>query len=177
MVERAPPSHRVLVGTLCAVGLFSGLLYFEEHKSAWATQTWTNPTTGKVAQISTAWEASEEENGSFLYFSSPSLDTNVIFQYFADTGLSLAGLRDEAIDSLASNTVISNWTPTTVNGREALRATGPDRHEAEIDVEFIIIIKLGSQNVFVEARSTRRWPTDDEPDTENLIEAVLSTAL
>ncbi|MBP1858045.1 RDD family protein [Rhizobium herbae] len=152
---------------------FNGYLSFMDRMAAsdvFLTQDWTNPATGMTTRLAKTWafEELEAETGNVYYFFSEKLLAEMVFGY--------EPMEEENVDPVAYGealqeaisdevTVNSEWTPITVNGFNAARATAVHKTAADTHVEITVAIAGGSAwrtLVFVRGRALSGFPGREE---------------
>ncbi|MCI9866864.1 RDD family protein [Rhizobium skierniewicense] len=148
----ANPSKTRLAAAVVAVALlFVGniILGNEDQKTTTnlsATQTWVNPVTNKIATVGKTWQGQEMKTngGRAFYFASNELLAEAILGYeqLPSNGVQLAAYADAIKRAVASDVSIeSEWSPITVDGMPALRATGKSINSTDSVVEVTVAVK------------------------------------
>ncbi|MBY3433334.1 RDD family protein [Rhizobium laguerreae] len=146
-----PSGIRLAAAIVLVLILFAGnvILRSEDERSETnlvTSQTWVNPVTGKSATIGKTWQPTEMQtnNGRAFHFTSNELLSDAIFgyeQYSANsvvTSVSYANAIKQAIASEIS--IDTEWSPVTVLGMPALRASGKSLNYADSVVEVTILV-------------------------------------
>ncbi|MCZ4093836.1 RDD family protein [Sinorhizobium psoraleae] len=180
LVEGTPSPNRVLIGAACAIGLISILAYLQaadRTAPTVATKSWQNPITNQQAEIAESWGISEldarSSSGRAFYFDSAVLRTGVIFGYEqppSDFDVErYAFTLQEVISSQIQ--ITSDWQATTIDGQQALRATGTTPNQAWSHVEVTVIVNgrdAWRAMIFSES-------ADPSSEKDNLVDALFST--
>lgn len=153
-VEGNTSGFRLTLGVIAAIALFMTVIVLETadreaKRAAEATQLWTNPVTNRKATISGGWNASELQtnSGRAFYFHSPSLLAEAVLGY-ENLGSSNYAVQDyaTALEGAITSDVklTSEWSPTTVNGLPALKASATAVNQKDTNIEVIVTLEGGN---------------------------------
>lgn len=179
-----PSKLRIAAAMLFVVVLVAGnaILRSENQRSEInlvTTQTWVNPVTGGSATIGKTWQPSEmpTNSGRAFYFTSNELLSEAIFGYehysanAAVDSLSYANAIKRAIASDIS--IDTQWSPVTVLGTPALRASGKSLKYADSAVEVTVLV--AGQNAWRTLVFTRGNSLAQVKEKERFVQAMFGT--
>jgi uncharacterized RDD family membrane protein YckC len=146
-----PSKTRVALAMVFVALLIAGnaIIRSEDKKSEInlvTSQTWVNPVTGKSATIGQTWQPTEMKTngGRAFYFASDELLSEAIFgyeQYSANTVVDSVAYANAIKQAIASDVSIdTEWSPITVLGMPALKASGKSVKYADSIVEMTILV-------------------------------------
>ncbi|MCV9965103.1 RDD family protein [Pararhizobium sp. BT-229] len=184
MVEGAPSTFRVTLGALFAIILLVVLTALNgidqsAQRDIETTQSWKNPVTNRFAEIARTWTASElkTNSGRAFYFTSPTLVAEAVFGYeqIGFDGVDVKQYANAIKGAISANVQLTTeWSPTIVNGQQALRATGTALKQADTNVEVIVALK-GRDAWRALIFSVGRQP-EALPGRDRLLNALFRTA-
>lgn len=178
-----PSKFRLSAATVVVAALFLGNVVLRQEdqratRNLVSTQTWINPVTKKSATIGQTWRATEmnTDSGRAFYFASDELLAEAILGYeqFQSAGVENAVYADAIKKAVASEiTLNTQWTPVTVRGMAALRATGKSVKFDDSLVEVtIVVIGRDAWRTIVFARGNS---TTQSSEKDKFVQAMFGT--
>jgi uncharacterized RDD family membrane protein YckC len=179
-----PSKIRLSAAMLFVVVLVAGnaILRSEDQRSEISlvtSQTWVNPVTGKSATIGKTWQPTEmpTNSGRAFYFTSNELLSEAIFgyeHYSANTAVNSVSYANAIKQAIASDISINTgWSPVTVLGTPALRASGKSLKYADGIVEVTALV--AGQNAWRTLIFTRGNSLAQVKEKERFVQALFGT--
>jgi hypothetical protein len=162
---------------VAAIGLVPAAAYLVHKVSEEfaATQRWTNPISGKTADIPKSWTPTVNSEIEF-YFTSASGHSVVGFEVDTEKDVDLEELSFRAsTEDVARD---ADWKTLVIEGQEAMRLTGTQggSHEMKGSYVEITIAVVGGYAIISHAYYDRPQAAD-EPRSEQLVQTVFSSTM
>jgi hypothetical protein len=144
---------RVILAGAIAIAVLLGVAGLsawdkQDRANVQRTQMWTNPVTGKTAQISNTWTNGTlpGPDGTLYHFTSDFLMAEGLLgvEEFKSTVFDINRYASALENALSGNfNFYDSWSALTVGGRETRRAFATSREDPAVDVQITVTIDGG----------------------------------
>ncbi len=168
-LSRSAMAAGTLAATLILTVMAIGYLDMSRAQARLASsyRYWTNPATGKKADLWSTWifEELEAGSGKLYHFTANSMPSEILFGYEPLDEPSVDPVAyGEALQSVIAEhiSVDGKWVPFKMNGFDAARITGMEANSKDIYVELTVVVVGRSAwrlLLFVEGRPLEKFAT------------------